>query len=161
MTIRMISWIAAFAPLFFASGGEAAVYRCAQPDGTPLYSDYPCQGGAVVDIHPGAADPAARERLSRAQAELDRAAVERRAREQFEAAQREQLRRDSETMQRQDQSQVRIPDSYYGNAYDFYAPAAVYAPLDRAHSGARRASLQRRKVENRVPQVVRTPHPSR
>ena len=93
MTIRMISWIAAFAPLFFASGGEAAVYRCAQPDGTPLYSDYPCQGGAVVDIHPGAADPAARERLSRAQAELDRAAVERRAREQFEAAQREQQER--------------------------------------------------------------------
>src|SRR5215510_6944320 len=70
---------------------DASVYRCKGANGSVLYTDYPCDGGAAVDIHPGRADPDAKERLARAQAELDRAAAARRTREAMENAQREQM----------------------------------------------------------------------
>jgi hypothetical protein len=81
--------------LLIASGADSAIYRCAQTGGAVLYSDFPCDGAKVVDIHPGSADPNGRERLARVQAELDRAAADRRAREQFEDAHREALRREA------------------------------------------------------------------
>lgn len=154
MDSRSILQIAAFAPLLLiATAAPGAVYRCAQPNGTVLYSDSPCAGGSVVDIHPGAADPNAKERLARAQAELDRAAAERRAQEQFEAA-----RREAQAPPIAEPSPI-PPDAYYGTAYDFYAP---YAPADRLRDRNHRAPPFKVKDRvGRVPQVVRTPHPPR
>ena len=54
-----------------AAGAEAQVYKCAQPNGTVLYTDQPCKGGTIVDIRLGPVDPAAPARLAHAQAELD------------------------------------------------------------------------------------------
>ena len=52
-----------------------------------------------------------------------------------------------------------LHDAYYDTAYDFYAP---YVPADRLHDGAPRgASFKAKHRENRVPQVVRRPHPPR
>ena len=76
-----------------AAGAEAQVYKCAQPNGTVLYTDQPCKGGTVVDIRLGPADPAAPARLAHAQAELDAAAAQRRAEEEIAAARREDLNR--------------------------------------------------------------------
>jgi hypothetical protein len=70
--------------------GDSPVYRCAQADGRVLYTDVPCAGGAAVDIRPGKADPAATERLARAQASLDAAAAQRKADLAQEDAQRAQ-----------------------------------------------------------------------
>jgi len=157
MSIRRVCCYAAFAPLLLvASGAESAIYRCAQPGGAVLYSDIPCEGAKVVDIQPGSADPNARERLARVQAELDRAAADRRAREQFEEARREELRRGAE--QNRPSPSGDAPE-LYGTAYDFYAPYALAAPLrnDR-HRGA---SSKFRDREKRVPQVIRTPHAHR
>ena len=71
-----------------ASGGAAAdapIYKCTQA-GVVLYTDFPRNGGAIVDIHPGVADPAANGRLQRAQAEeLDRGAARHRAEEELAA----------------------------------------------------------------------------
>ena len=71
-----------------ALGAEPPIYRCAQANGTLLYSDSPCERGTVVDVHPGRADPHAADRLARARAELDRAADARRLVDQA-TAQRE------------------------------------------------------------------------
>ena len=157
MNNRWIAGIAALLPLcFVATGAEGAIYRCKQADGSVLYADYPCQGGAVVDVQPGTADPNAKERLARAQAELDRATADRRAREQFEAARRE-------VEGRQNVAPPPAPpnDTYPVGAYDFYTPIAAYAPNDRLHSGAHRMSHKPRGHDKHVPQVVRIPHPPR
>ena len=159
MSIRRVCCYAAFAPLLLiASGAESAIYRCAQPGGVVLYSDFPCDGAKVVDIHPGSADPNARERLARVQAELDRAAADRRAREQFEDARREALRREAPAEQSGPGPSGDAPE-LYGTAYDFYGPYPLAHPLrnDR-HRGA---SSKFRDREKRVPQVVRTPHAPR
>ena len=145
--------------LLIASGAQGTVYRCAQAGGAVLYSDYPCDGASVVDIRPGSADPNAKERLAHAQAELDRAAAERRAREQFEAARREEMARGTKAALYAAEPPPTSPDTYNGTAYDFYAP---YLPADRLHDGAHRgASFKVKHRENRVPQIVRRPHPPR
>jgi hypothetical protein len=158
MNVRTSLCLSALATLLLiASGAQGAVYRCAQSGGAVLYSDYPCDGASVVDIRPGSADPNAKERLARAQAELDRAAAERRAREQFEAARREEMAREAQAAPYM--TEPPPPDAYYGTAYDFYAP---FVPADRLRDGAhRRASFKAKEREKRVPQVVRTPHPPR
>src|SRR2546423_15618859 len=60
-----------------AAAAETRVYKCTQ-DGIALYTDLPCKDAALVDIHPGVADPTARERLERAQAALDRSVAQHR-----------------------------------------------------------------------------------
>src|SRR6266550_9486129 len=100
-----------------AFGAQGPIYKCTQADGTMLYSDYPCGGGTVVDVHPGSADPNAKERLARAQSELDRAAAARRANEQEIAARREeldQLRRQSEAVQSVAEPVSNGYDAFYG-----------------------------------------------
>ncbi len=157
MKTPLISGIAALLPLcVLAANAQAAIYRCAQADGSVLYADYPCQGGAIVDVHPGTADPNAKERLARAQQALDRAAADRRAREQFDAA-----RREAEGPQNLAPPSPVPNDALSGTAYDFYAPIAAYAPNDRFRRGDHRASRKPVQHEKRVPQVVRTPHPPR
>jgi len=157
MSIRTLCCYVGLASLsLVAPAAESAIYRCAQPGGAVLYSDYPCDGAKVLDIHPGAADPNAQERLARAQAELDRAAADRRAREQFEAARREELRREAGAAQNAPPPPVGSPE-LYGTAYDYYPP---YALLDPARGDRHRgASAKFRGHVKRIPQVVRTPHP--
>ena len=140
-----------------ASGAQSAVYRCSQASGVVLYSDYPCDGGSVVDIHPGSVDPNAKERLARAQAELDRAAADRRAQEQFEAVRREEMRREAQAAQFTAVPPA-PPETYYGSGgYDLYAP---YVPVERLHDGVHRGVSPRvNNRDKRVPQVVRVPHP--
>ena len=90
MIVRTISRFTAAALLSLTSGiaigAQGPIYRCAQADGTLLYADNPCDGGTLVDVHPGRADPDAKERLARAQVELNRAAADRKANEQAAAA---------------------------------------------------------------------------
>ena len=69
----------------------APVYRCIEPGGTVLYADYPCKGGAQVDIRAGTPAPDAAERLARARDELDRSAARRAAAEEAAALRREAL----------------------------------------------------------------------
>ena len=76
-----------------AAGADAQVYKCAQPNGTALYTDRACKGGTAVDIRLGPADPAAPARLAHAQAELDAAAAQRTAEEEMAVARREGLNR--------------------------------------------------------------------
>src|SRR5207237_1300181 len=101
---------------------QGPIYRCAQADGMLLYSDSPCAGGSVVDVHPGSADPNAAERLARARAELDRAAETRRINEQQAARRREQmdqLRRQAEAAQTLAEPVSNESDAYYGAGYGF------------------------------------------
>lgn len=91
--IRVTLLSAVTAALFSAVSMDseaATVFRCAQPDGSVLYTDMPCPGGGPIEIHPGKADPAAAERLARAQSALDTAAAQRKSDLAREAAQREQ-----------------------------------------------------------------------
>src|SRR5690349_12406880 len=115
MNLRSSLCLSALATLLLvASGAYGTVYRCSQASGAVLYSDYPCDGASVVDIRPGSADPNAKERLARAQAELDRAAAERRAREQFDAARREEMAREAQAAPYVAESPPAPPDGYYG-----------------------------------------------
>jgi hypothetical protein len=101
----------------FACGSAAAdapIYKCTQA-GVVLYTDFPCNGGAIVDIHPGVADPAANARLQRAQAELDRGAARHRADEEL-AAQRaevERLRYDAAVPRSAPEPGMSYPDAAY------------------------------------------------
>jgi hypothetical protein len=104
-----------------AGAPGAPIYKCAQANGAVLYADYPCIGGEVLDIHPGAADPAASDRLARAQAELDRGAARRKANEALAAARREEAER-----MRLEAEFARGPgDAAMANAY----PDATYGPV--------------------------------
>jgi acyl-CoA reductase-like NAD-dependent aldehyde dehydrogenase len=120
--------------------------------------DSPCSGGTIVDVHPGRADPNAKERLARAQAELDRAAVLRRANEQ-EAARRDelaQLRRQSESGQSMAEP---ASDVYYGTGYDAYGPymqrRTQRSTFHGGGRGHRSLAKDRFHVEHRVPAVIR------
>jgi len=164
MTMRKISCFTAVALLSLCSGllgAQGPIYKCAQVDGSLLYSDYPC-GGTVVDVHPGSADPDAKERLANAQSELDRAAAARRTNELEAAARREelsQLRRQSEAAQNMAEPASNPSDAYYGTGYDAYGP---YIQRSNVRGGARghRTSLKSRfHGEGRVPAIIRRPHP--
>jgi hypothetical protein len=93
---RLASVIAACVALTVAPGAAAEsaiapVYKCPQTGGSILYADYPCKGGAVVDIRPGVAAPDASERLARARDEIDRAAARRHAIDEAAALRSEEL----------------------------------------------------------------------
>jgi hypothetical protein len=77
--------------LAFAQAAGAAVYKCKSATGAVTYQDLPCDGGAVVDIRPGAPDPTAIERLDHANAEFDRRAAARNVEEANAALRREEI----------------------------------------------------------------------
>ena len=169
MIMRKISCFTAVTLLSLCSGiavgAQGPIYKCAQADGTLLYSDYPCGGGTVLDVHAGSADPDATERLARAQSELDRAAA-RRANELEVAARREelnQLRRQSEAAQNMAEPASNGSDVYYGSGYDAYGPykqGRMQRPNFPGSARGHRASLKSRfHGEGRVPAVIRRPHP--
>jgi hypothetical protein len=78
--------------LLVATAGNVAaapIYKCAGKDPGWVYTDQPCKGGEVLDVHPGDVDPGAVARLQAARDMLDRSAAARIADEQRYAAQRE------------------------------------------------------------------------
>jgi len=160
-----ITFLSLVSGIAFAAQGS--IYRCAQPDGTFLYSDSPCQGGSVVDVHPGNADPNAAERLARARAELDRAAEARRINEQQAAARREEmdrLRRQTEAAQSLAEPVSNESDVYYGTGDGFGPYMSGRIHRSGFHGGGRghRGSLKARfHAPGRVPAVIRRPHPPR
>jgi hypothetical protein len=121
-----------------AIAADAQVYRCAQPNGTVLYTDKPCKGGTAVDIRLGPADPAAPARLAHAQAELDAAATQRRAEEEIAATRHEDLNR----FQPEAEQGPTPPEMDYPNPA--YAP--IYGPA-KGHAH-RRGSPSRRHEDN-------------
>jgi hypothetical protein len=145
-----------------AIGAQGPIYRCAQADGTLLYSDSPCVGGTVVDVHPGLADPGAKERLARAQAELDYAAALRRANEREAAVHREEmnrLRQQAEAAQSMAEPVNNASDAYYGTGYETYGPhtprrtqRSIFHGDGRGH---RSPAKDRFHDEHRVPAVIR------
>lgn len=134
------------------------VYKCPQANGAVLYADYPCKGGAVVDIRPGSAAPDAMQRLERARDEIDRAAVRRQANDELAALRREELnqrRRELEAAQSMEFA-ANSPDLSYAPAYGFYGP--YVKPRANRPDIHRRAEHHRGVHENRVPAVIRRPH---
>jgi len=128
---------------------ETPVYKCMQ-DGVALYTDTPCKDAALVDIHPGVADPAARARLERAQAALDRGAVRRKANEELELARRNEiasLRREAEAMRGSMEPPVAYPDAGYVPAWGYYSPA-------RPHRARPPRRLERPRFAPPPPYVV-------
>ena len=117
-----------------------------------LYADYPCKGGAVVDIRPGVAAPNASEQLARARDELDRAAARRQAIEMAEALRRHEI--DGPREFPPAQTAAYAPDAAYLPAYGYYAPYAnprVHLPIARPWPDRPRVD------ERRVPAVIRRP----
>jgi hypothetical protein len=135
--------------------GASTVYRCHGVGGAIEYRDYPCKGGAVVDMKPGEADPAAIARLQRSQAEFDRALARRRMLEDADRRAEEAARA------REVPPPYLLPDAYFPDetylpAFDYYAP---FPPArDRAD---RRPPKERDRTskERRVPAVIRRPRP--
>lgn len=166
-TTRRFEFRIAAAALAFVSTANVAaentditVYRCSQASGAVSYQDYPCKGGAIVDIRPGAPAPDATQRLERARDELDRAAARRQANDEIAAVRRAELnqrRQEMETAQRFIESATSPPDFTYGPGYGFYAPSVK----DRPHRPNlhRRAEHGRVIPEGRVPAVIHRPHP--
>ena len=139
------------------------VYKCPQPNGAVLYADYPCKGGAIVDIRPGSAAPDAMQRLEHARNELERAAVRRQASDERAALRREELdqrRRELEAAQSMEFAAI-SPDSTYVPAYGFYGPYVKHRSdrFDIHRRAEHRGAEHRRGVhESRVPAVIRRPH---
>lgn len=105
--------------LVLGSVAGAAVYKCTSPGGAVTYQDFPCDGGAVVDIRPGAPDPTAIERLDRANADFDRRAAARSVDEADAALRREELdlrRRELDVAQG---TAGTAPSAGYVPAYDY------------------------------------------
>jgi hypothetical protein len=152
------AWLAlTVAPGAAAESATAPVYKCPQTGGSILYADYPCKGGAVVDIRPGVAAPDASERLARARDEIDRAAARRNAIDDAAALRREELyqrRQELDAAQAADAAAY-APDLSYLPAYGYYTPygtAHVHRPKPRPAVDPRHVASERR-----VPAVIRRP----
>ena len=116
-----------------AIAADAPIYKCVQANGAVLYADFPCNGGAALDIHPGVADPAATERLQRAQAELDRAAARRRADEAVAANRAaEHLRYDVAVPRGVPEPDMNYPDATYGLVLGGYGRSVHRRPVPSA-----------------------------
>ena len=88
-----------------------------------LYTEYPCKAGAIVDVHPGAADPRAIERLAQVRAELDRSAARREAQRSLDAARRAEavrVRAEMDAFQGATEPMIAYPDVAYGPVYGYY-----------------------------------------
>ncbi len=86
-----------------ANASDTPIYKCVRPDGGVLYTDSLCKGRKQLDIQPSAPDPAAIERLERAQAAFDRSAAKRVAEAEINAArtaERERLLAEAEAARR-------------------------------------------------------------
>lgn len=147
--------LAIVAPTVAAETIVAPVYKCPQAGGAVLYADYPCKGGAVVDIRPGVAAPDASEQLARARDELDRAAARRQA---IDAA--AELRRREIDWQRESVAAQTVDTAAYASDTSYLPAYGYYAPYvsPRAHRPNVRPRFDPPRVaERRVPAVIRRP----
>lgn len=131
------------------AAAEMPVYKCTQ-DGVALYTDTPCKDAALVEIHPGVADPDAQVRLERAQAALDRSAARRKANEELESARRNEiasLRQEAEAVRGPIEPPVAYPDAGYVPAWGYYSPA-------RPHRARPPKRLERPRFAPPPPYVV-------
>jgi hypothetical protein len=138
-----------------AAGADAQVYKCAQPNGTALYTDRACKGGTAVDIRLGPVDPAAPARLARAQAELDAAAAQHSAEEEIAASRREELNRlQLAAGQGPTAPLADYPYQDYGPYGSGYGPYREHPPRRGSPSKQQEGT---RPDEGRVPDFVRGP----
>lgn len=147
---------ASVAPTIVAEPMVAPVYKCPQAGGAVLYADYPCKGGAIVDIRPGVAAPDASEQLARARDELDRAAARRQAIDAAFALRRREIdwQRESAAAQTVDATAY-APDASYLPAYGYYAP---YVRAHPHRPNARpRVDPPHGVATGRLPTVIRRP----
>lgn len=131
-----------------AAADLPAVYKCVAAGGAVAYQDDPCQCAQIVDIKPDAADPAAIDRLRRANAAFDAASARR------EAERSAALRRDALEQRRLEFEAARrlpIPETEYAPAY------AYVVPTERAHRSRAHLRIERRHVERRLPATIRRP----
>jgi hypothetical protein len=136
----------AFAAPVFASAAGAAVYKCKQASGAVAYQDVPCKGGTVVDVRAGSDDPAAVDRLDRANAEFNRAAAARSANEAMAAQRREAL-----------YQQQRAADAAQAMAEAAANPPAIYVPYGVPGSVRRhRPNVDHRADQHRAVPAPRT-----
>lgn len=137
----------AFAALIFASAAGAQVYKCQQGNAGVSYQDFPCKGGTVVDVRAGSDNPAAVDRLERANAEFNRTAAARSANEAIAAQRREAL-----------YQQQRAAEAAQAMAEAAAYPPAFYAPVYGVPGPVRkrRPDGHHRTQEHRV---VRAPAP--
>lgn len=113
---------------------SAAIYKCTGADRALVYTDQPCKGGEVLEIHPGEVDRDAVARLQVARDMLDRGAAARLAAEQRDADLR------SFAIAQHQLDEDRLADvADYVSPYDSYAgwypgTAQMHRPrLPRAH----------------------------
>jgi hypothetical protein len=151
-----------------ARAADAPIYKCAQENGAVLYTDHPCKGGAVVDVHPGLPDPAAAERLARARAELDRSAARRKADEALAEMRRQEMARlrfEAEAAQSAADPMITYPDVTYGPVYGGYGwqgNRRTHRPdfhrrFESRHQVPGAISKPGAQHRSRVPAVIRRP----
>lgn len=154
LTPALLALIAA--PALAAESIVAPVYKCTQPGGTVLYADYPCKGGAAVDIRPGVAAPDASEQLARARDEIDRAAAQRQAIDAAIALRSRETDWQRDAMAAQPAGATAYaPDTSYVPAYGYYGRHASA----HAHRPKPRRVDPPRIADRRVPAVIRRPSP--
>lgn len=115
-----------------ADASEVPIYKCMQAIGGVLYTDTPCKGGELLDIRPGAPDPAAMIRLERAQASLDRSAARRQAAAEIEAAGGDEMQRlgREEEAARREAAAFPYANSDYGAGWEWF-PLVVHPRFHR------------------------------
>jgi hypothetical protein len=95
---------------------DTTVFRCTEPGGRVLYTDYPCRNANVVELHAGKADTAAAARLARAQAALDAGMEQWRAEDARDAARRAAFA-DARDLAAAAQPPAPVPVDDYGPVY--------------------------------------------
>ena len=150
--------------LVVASVAGAAVYKCTAASGAVTYQDFPCAGGTLVDIRPGASDPTAIERLDRANAEFNRNATARTAIEAQAAIRREEFDLQRHELEVAQGTGAASPDLSYIPEYAFGFPAYGFgAPFMKRRAGrphSPRPSVHVGTVpKGRVPADIRRPRP--
>jgi hypothetical protein len=143
-----------FAALIFASAAGAQVYKCKQASGAVAYQDFPCKGGTVVDVRAGSDDPAAVDRLDRANAEFNRAAAVRSANEAIAAQgraaayQRQQAAEAAQAMA----DAAAYPPAFYGPVY------GVPGPVRKRRLDGHHRVEEHRAVPARAPRAAVANH---
>ena len=141
----------------FADNSSATIYRCKQENGRLAYQDFPCAGGVVVEVRPGAPNPAAIARLEREQEAFERAAALRRADEQVA------LRREELTLRQRELNYAAAGGGSGADTGPYYVPAYGFDGFggyaDRHTRRDFKHDVRKRHDEptRRVPAVIQRP----
>jgi hypothetical protein len=136
--------------LIFASAAGAQVYKCQQGNAGVSYQDFPCKGGTVVDVRAGSDDPAAVDRLDRANAEFNRAAAARSANEAIASQRREAL-----YQQQSAAAAAQAMADAAANPPAFYAPVyGVPGPIRKRRPNVHHRAEEHRTVPATAPRAA-------